>query len=112
MAQRKKHVFLTNAVSAGVSSRCLSDYRFGPSDSPGVVYGTITSGAHINIYHNVYDDLGNLLIHHLDAVISAGASTYLTTATNSFNYPIPHVVEEIEVVNVLTCGTANAVGLI
>jgi len=79
----KQDVTVTGDTStSGTNGMKLADYRFDDGGLQRTVFGTLTSGAHLNLY--VYPFPGDTTTKHLETVVSAGSSSF-TTATNSFS---------------------------
>lgn len=118
--QRKAHYLLgtpsgrewTDTVSvapttsaSGTNGLKRADYRFA-SDQNRTIFGTLTSGAHINLY--VYPFPGDTTTKHLEAVISAESSIYVS-ATNSFSDVLNGPFHAVEAVKVCAGGGATLV---
>lgn len=121
MAQRKAHYLIgtpsgreqkndvtvegVTTASAG-NGLARADYRFDDGGLQRTIFGTLTGGAHINLY--IYPFPGDVNTKHLEAVISAGSSSFVT-ATNSFSDVINGPFHAIEGVKVCAGGSATLV---
>lgn len=67
--------------TSGTNGLKLVNYRFSENGQHYNFYGTLSGGAHINLY--VFPFPGNTTIKHLETVISAGSSSF-SSITNTF----------------------------
>lgn len=112
MQTRTKHIFFTAATTASASGAYPCDYRFDAGGLQRNLYGTLTSGAEINVYLITTDPETKLpFITHLEETVSAGSSAY-TTATNSFAFVINGPCDIVKVEKVGSSGTATVIGIL
>lgn len=114
MTERTKHIFLNGATAASASATYPCDYRSNEGSTQRNLYGTLQSGAEINIFITVTEAGSTgapVTITHLEATLSAGSTEY-TTATNSFSIVLNGPIDAIKVEKVGASGTATVIGII
>lgn len=106
--QRRKVTLLNAATTASAVGSAEIDYRFETGGTQRLLFGTLTSGAEINLY--IYPDAEHT-IEHLEAKISIGSSSY-TTATNSFLEVLNGPFHSMEVRKAGSSGTATVIAIV
>lgn len=117
MAQRRTYLFIeaATAVSAGAGIVIKTDYRFDDGGLQRTLFGSLTSGAEINLFlyatHTQDGQTSSVEIRHLETTISAGSSSF-NAATNTFSEVITGPITAVEVVKAGASGTATVIGIL
>lgn len=101
----KETVSITGVTSTSTGNGLKkADYRWDDGGLQRTIFGTLTSGAHLNLF--IYPYPGDTTTKHLEAVISTGSSVYVT-ATQSFSDVLNGPFWGVEGVKVCASGSAT-----